>query len=626
MLTTSAAGPAGGAAAGGRLAAPRRPLAPPPRAGRARGGAGAKSGGRADAAAAAPFLSALEKLEKAAGEDALESAAAATAWEALLAAEGPGREAAAAIAAAQAAEEDDDDGGGGGGVSDLGLTMFGEAVPGPAPRRPNEARSRRGSRGARPPPEVFLPDELLPLVAIVGRPNVGKSALFNRLVGRQVAIVYDTPGVTRDRLYTRASWGGRDFMLVDTGGLTSDAAALGAEAPAAAAAGLPAAIERQAAAAVATADALVLVVDGQTGASAEDTEVISWLRRQHARTPVLLAVNKCENAAKADLQAAEFWETGLEPIALSAISGTGTGELLDRLVAALPPPAAQPPPAALAGTPADDDPVSLAIVGRPNVGKSSLLNAIAGEERAIVSPMPGTTRDAVDFDVADAAGRRFTLVDTAGVRRRASVASTRDGAEPLSVERAFRAVRRAEVAVLVVDAAEGVTAQDFRLAEYIAQQGRACVVAVNKWDAVPAKTNTTLADFETLVRSQLRPVEWANVVFVSAKTGQRVARVLDAAAASAVEHRRRVSTATLNMVVREAAAWRAPPSTGGGRRGRVYYATQASARPPSFVLFCNDPSLFGEDYRKYMERALRENVGFQGTPLRLYFRGKSQAG
>lgn len=488
-------------------------------------------------------------------------------------------------------------------------------------------RSRRGRQeagGSRLARQQEIPEELLPKVAIVGRPNVGKSALFNRIAGSQVAIVYDYPGVTRDRLYTRAFWGAHEFLLVDTGGLMSDAEKLPKEQQEIArrsisAAGLPLAIERQAAAAVEEADALILVVDGQTGGTSADEEIQTWLRRTYPNKPVVLAVNKCENAAKADLQAAEFWGTGLEPFAVSAISGSGTGELMERLAASLP----EPPSLADAGEALDQtESVSVAIVGRPNVGKSSLLNALVGEERSIVSSMAGTTRDAIDTDVTLKDGRKFKLVDTAGVRKRTAVASSKDGAEPLSVERAFRAVRRSEVAVLVLDAAEGVTVQDFRLAEYIAAEGRACVIAVNKWDTIAVKTDKTLSDYEADVRAQLRPIEWANIVFISAKTGQRVKRVLDAATAASEEHRRRITTSTMNLVLREAQGWRMAPTTGSGRRGRIYYGTQAGIKPPTFVLFCNDTSLFPDDYKRYVERQFRENVGFPGTPLRLYWRGK----
>lgn len=466
-----------------------------------------------------------------------------------------------------------------------------------------------------------IPDEFLPRICIVGRPNVGKSALFNRIVGKKVAIVYDYPGVTRDRLYTRGFWGGREFMLVDTGGLMSKADNLPKDKREIAiksisAKGLPAAIERQAAAAVEESDVLVLVVDGQVGPTASDDEVLTWLRQSHPGKKVVLAVNKCENTNKADEQAAVFWEMGVEPFPVSAISGSGTGELMDAIVQGL------PPPLGYSEMQESDIPVSMAIVGRPNVGKSSLLNSLVGSERSIVSNMAGTTRDAIDTDIVAPDGRKFKLIDTAGVRKRASIASGKDGAEPLSVERAFHAVRRAEVAVLVIDATEGVTQQDFRLAEYVALEGRACVVVVNKWDKIP-KTDTSLADFEANVRAELRPVEWANIVFTSALTGQRVKRVLDAATAAAEEHRRRITTATLNMVIQDATGWRSPPSTGSGRRGRIYYGTQAGVKPPTFIMFCNDPKLFGDDYRKYMERQFRENIGYPGSPLRFFWRGKA---
>lgn len=474
------------------------------------------------------------------------------------------------------------------------------------------------------PYEKEIPDEMLPRMCIVGRPNVGKSALFNRIVGKKVAIVYDYPGVTRDRLYTRANWGGRDFMLVDTGGLMSKAEELPDATQREAAIRsisekfLPTAIERQAAAAVIESDSVIMVVDGQTGPTASDDEVLTWLRQSHPGKSVTLAVNKCENVGKADEQAGVFWELGIEPIAVSAISGSGTGELLDAAVQGLPPPLGH------GDLKEAKVPISMAIIGRPNVGKSSLLNSLVGKERSIVSSMAGTTRDAIDTDIQMPDGRCFKLIDTAGVRKRASIASGKDGAEPLSVERAFHAVRRAEVAVLVIDASEGVTQQDFRLSEYVAAEGRACVVVVNKWDKVPDKGDRTLSEFEANVRAELRPVEWANIVFTSALTGQRVKRVLDAATAAAEEHRRRITTATLNMVIQDATGWRMPPSTGQGRRGRIYYGTQAGVKPPTFVLFCNDPKLFPEDYRKYMERQFREQIGYPGSPLRLFYRGKQQ--
>jgi len=459
-----------------------------------------------------------------------------------------------------------------------------------------------------------------------------------------------------------------------------------------------------------------MVVDGQAGVTAADEEIAAWLRRTHPATPVLLAVNKCENAALADVQAADFWALGLEPVAVSAISGSGSGDLLDRLVAALPP--ARPEDAAAGG----EAPVAVAIIGRPNVGKSSLLNALAGAERSIVSPVAGTTRDAVDTEVAGPGGRRFTLIDTAGIRKRARVSGSPDGAEPLSVGRAIAAVRRAEVVLLVLDgsatAPDGrldVAQQDFRLAELVAAEGRACVLVVNKWDAVAGKDSDTLARARAELLQRLRPLSWATAVFTSATSGQRVGTLLDAAAAASAEHRRRVSTATLNLVLREAANWRSPPTVrGSARKGRIYYATQArrarvlpltlaaarlfpalqgfclraggvrcggskgarrpayasssaphlhavplgalagnldacaasgrenlqctmtlsahaearrraqaATRPPTFVCFVNDAALFADEYRRYLERQLRHNVGFPGTPLRILFRGKA---
>ncbi|KAK9823200.1 hypothetical protein WJX72_001052 [[Myrmecia] bisecta] len=503
----------------------------------------------------------------------------------------------------------------------------------PAPSRSASKAGKKGQQSGRSrqqqPKEKQVAFDDLPKVAIVGRPNVGKSALFNRLTGSSLAIVYDFPGVTRDRLYTRAVWGNQEFVIVDTGGLMSDAAKLSADVQQQAmqsisAAGLPEAIERQAAAGVAEADSIILVVDGQAGLTASDEEIVSWLRKKHPGKPVTLAVNKCENPAKADVQAAEFWNTGLEPWPISAISGTGTGELLDNLAATLPPPRSEPV------QPADADPLAIAIIGRPNVGKSSLLNALVGTERSIVSSMSGTTRDAIDTDISLPDGRKFTLIDTAGVRKRVAVAASKDGAEPLSVGRAFTAIRRAEVVLLVIDAAEcangdrfTITQQDFRLAETIAAEGRACVILVNKWDAVPNKDSNLLTTFQKDILAQLRPISWAKVVFTSATTGQRVQRILDAAWDAGEEHRRRVSTATLNMVLKETVNWRSPPTDrGSGKRGRMYYATQAATRPPTFVFFVNETKLFTDDYRRYVERQLRDNVGFPGTPVRVFWRGK----
>lgn len=335
--------------------------------------------------------------------------------------------------------------------------------------------------------------------------------------------------------------------------------------------------------------------------------------------PVVLAVNKCENAAKADLMASEFWELGVEPRPVSAISGTGTGELLDALVASL------PPPQSSEEVEAGEEPLSIAIVGRPNVGKSSLLNAICGEERSIVCDMSGTTRDAVDTELTLPDGQKLVLIDTAGIRKRSKVADSKDGPESLSVDRALRAMSRAEVAVMVIDASEGITQQDFKLSELAATSGSAVVVVVNKWDRVDRGKWPTEDKFAEEVESQLRHVAWASVVCTTASEGTGVEKVLKAILKAGKEHARRVSTATLNMVIKEACAWKAPPTHRGAmKKGKIYYGTQADVRPPSFVFFVNDSKLISEDYRRYMERQLRTNIGFDGSPLRIFWRGKPE--
>ena len=389
--------------------------------------------------------------------------------------------------------------------------------------------------------------------------------------------------------------------------------------------GLPEAIERQAAAGVAEADCIVLVMDGQTGLTSADEEIVAWLRRSHPKKAVMLAINKCENPQKADLQAADFWNLGLEPIAVSAISGSGTGDLMEQLVKSLPPPKSEE------HVPEGAEPLAVAIVGRPNVGKSSLLNYLVGRERSIVSSMSGTTRDAIDTDLVLPDGRAFKLIDTAGIRKRVAVSASKDGAEPLSVGRALAAIWRADLAVLVIDAVEStksghfaVTTQDFRLCEIIAAEGRACVIVVNKWDCIKDKSNKTMDAYRTDVLASMRPISWASVVFTSATTGQRVTRVLDACTEAGKKHARRVTTATMNMVLQETLAWKAPPAGKGvqNKRGRIYYVTQAATRPPTFVFFVNNPKLFTDDYRRYVERQLRDNVGLAGTPVRMYWRGK----
>ena len=470
-----------------------------------------------------------------------------------------------------------------------------------------------------------LPDEKLPRVAIVGRPNVGKSALFNRLTGTKRAIVYDQPGITRDRMYVRAFWGDTEFMMVDTGGLESLPGSP-QDAPSVDTVGgveiLPGMVESQAALAVREAAALVFVVDGQRGLTAADEEIYGWIRKFHGKTPLMLAVNKCESTTKGEEQILDFWSLGgVEPLAVSAISGTGTGELMDALVKSLPAPELEDADAKGRFSEEDDAPLKIAIVGRPNVGKSSLLNQLAGDARAIVSDYSGTTRDTIDSDVTGADGNKYTLIDTAGIRRRTAVAAGRDVPESLAVGRALQAMRRADIVVLVVDAEEGPSQQDFVLAERAAtQEGCGLVLCVNKWDLID-KDSYSMNEYTKTLRSKLRVFEWASVVYTSALTGQRIQRVLQAANEASVHHRKRLSTATLNAVVQEASLWKSPPSK-GGRKGKIYYVTQASTRPPTFVFFVNEPKLFPETYRRYMERSLRENIGFPGSPVRILWRGK----
>ena len=470
-----------------------------------------------------------------------------------------------------------------------------------------------------------LPDEDLPRVAIVGRPNVGKSALFNRLTGTKRAIVYDQPGITRDRMYVRAFWGDTEFMMVDTGGLESLPGSP-QDAPSVDTVGgveiLPGMVESQAALAVREAAALVFVVDGQRGLTAADEEIYGWIRKFHGKTPLMLAVNKCESTTKGEEQILDFWSLGgVEPLAVSAISGTGTGELMDALVKSLPAPELEDADAKGRFSEEDDAPLKIAIVGRPNVGKSSLLNQLAGDARAIVSDYSGTTRDTIDSDVTGADGNKYTLIDTAGIRRRTAVAAGRDVPESLAVGRALQAMRRADIVVLVVDAEEGPSQQDFVLAERAAtQEGCGLVLCVNKWDLID-KDSYSMNEYTKTLRSKLRVFEWASVVYTSALTGQRIQKVLQAANEASVHHRKRLSTATLNAVVQEASLWKSPPSK-GGRKGKIYYVTQASTRPPTFVFFVNEPKLFPETYRRYMERSLRENIGFPGSPVRILWRGK----
>ncbi len=435
----------------------------------------------------------------------------------------------------------------------------------------------------------------LPIVAVIGRPNVGKSTLVNRLSGIHDAIVHDEPGVTRDRTYRPAYWQDRDFLVVDTGGLVFDDDT----------AFLPY-IREQAMIALNEANVAIMVVDGQEGLTTADETIAMWLR-QHP-VPVVLAVNKCESPDQGMAQAAEFWSLGIgEPMPLSGIHGNGTGDLLDEVIQHLPTVEELP----------EETETRIAIVGRPNVGKSSLLNAFVGESRAIVSPVSGTTRDTIDM-VVERQGKRYRLIDTAGIRKKKNVDY---GPEFFGINRAFKAIRRCDVVLFLVDAVDGVTEQDQKLVGRIEDEGRACVVVVNKWDAIE-KDSHTIYEYDKHLSDRLYFLSWAEKIYVSALTGQRVPKILDLVDSAAEQHKRRVSTSVINEVLEEATRWHTPPTTRQGRQGRIYYGTQVKSAPPTIALFVNDPKLLNENYRRYVERQFREQLGFSGTPIRLVWRGK----
>jgi GTP-binding protein len=435
----------------------------------------------------------------------------------------------------------------------------------------------------------------LPIVAIIGRPNVGKSTLVNRLAGDQTAIVNNEPGVTRDRTYRPAFWGNREFMVVDTGGLVfNDDTEF-----------LPL-IRQQVLMALSEACAAIFVVDGQRGPMPADQEIADWLRQQPV--PILLAVNKCESPDQGFIQASEFWELGLgEPYPISAIHGSGTGEILDELITHVPNVKDSP----------EENVIKVAIIGRPNVGKSSLLNAFVGEERAIVSPISGTTRDTIDTEIVRN-GQTYRLIDTAGIRKKKHIEY---GTEFFSINRAFKAIRRADVVLLVLDAEDGATEQDQKLAGRIIEEGRACIIVVNKWDAVE-KDSYSIYDYEKSLEARLHFTEWANIIFVSAVTGQRVEKTLELVKKAAEAHKNRVSTSVVNEVLTDAVSWHSPPTSRGGRQGKIYYGTQVSTQPPTFALFVNDAQRFNDNYRRYIERQFRKQLGFDGTPIRLFWRSK----
>jgi GTP-binding protein len=444
-----------------------------------------------------------------------------------------------------------------------------------------------------------------PVVALVGRPNVGKSTLFNRLAGERLAITDATPGTTRDRLYAEAEWNGVVFGIVDTGGIDPTA---GGKAPLSIdSSDYIAAIRDQARIAVEGADLVLFMTDAISGLTPADEEVADILRRSQRRRegkpwpPILLVVNKADNAQLRE-QVTQFYQLGLgEPFPVSAAHGTGTGDLLDALVAALP-----------SGEEAqEEESVKIAIVGKPNVGKSSLLNRLVGEERAIVSPIPGTTRDAIDSQI-EFEGVRVTLIDTAGIRRRGRI---EPGVEKYSVLRSLRAIERADVALLMLDATSGITAQDTHIAGFILDAWKSVVVLVNKWDAIP-KDTYTMQNYTQRIRQELNFMDFVPILFISAKTGQRVEQVLPLALRVQEERLVRLSTAQLNRII-QAAQDAHPAPAHAGRALRIYYGTQVRSDPPTFLLYVNDPSLGHFSYLRFLENRIRQEYSFLGTPIRL---------
>ena len=435
-----------------------------------------------------------------------------------------------------------------------------------------------------------------PLVAIVGRPNVGKSMLFNKLTGKRVSIVEDTPGVTRDRIYGDCEWCGRTFSLVDTGGIEPNTEN-----------DMLKFMRRQAEIGIELADCIVMVVDVHSGITAADQDVATMLRR--SRKPVALAVNKCDSIGYVNPDVFEFYGLGINDLfEVSAIHGHGTGDLLDWCLEQFPEAEEEEE---------ESDIINVAIVGKPNVGKSSLLNRILGEERVIVSNIAGTTRDAIDSYFENETGK-YNFIDTAGMRRKSKVD---DVIEKFSNMRTVAAIERADVCLILIDANDGVTEQDTKIAGLVHEAGKAAIIVVNKWDAVADKETNTMRDKELAVKDGLSYMPYAPVVFLSALTGQRVDRIFQVINDVHEQNCSRITTGALNSVLADATA-RVQPPTDKGRRLKIYYMTQASTKPPHFVIFCNDARLFHFSYQRYLENQIREVFGLKGTPVRITIRQK----
>lgn len=436
-----------------------------------------------------------------------------------------------------------------------------------------------------------------PVVAVVGRPNVGKSTLFNKLIGKRLSIVDDTPGVTRDRIYGDAEWLGKKFMLVDTGGIEPDNGDV-----------ILSGMRAQAQLAIDTASAIIFVTDINSGVTATDAEIASML--QKSGKPVVLCVNKCDGIGEPPAEIYEFYNLGIgDPLPVSSVHGHGTGDLLDEVIAHIPESEFDED---------DEDVINVAVIGKPNAGKSSLINKISGEERSIVSDIAGTTRDAIDTAV-ECDGVKYNFIDTAGLRRKSRVD---DKIEKYSILRAQMAIERADVCVIMIDGKEGFTEQDSKVAGLALEQGKACIIAVNKWDAVE-KDGRTMDGTRKSLMKDFSFMSYAPIIFISAKTGQRIDRLFELIKYVNEQNTMRISTGMLNDILADATA-RVQPPTDKGKRLKIYYMTQASTKPPTFVCFCNKAELFHFSYQRYLENQIRSTFGLEGTPIRFVIRERGE--